>query len=367
MTHEQHFEFMKQTLKLAENGFIQISPSAFRGALLARDGQIVGEGYLANRDAKSPELHAIRAAGDSSQGATLYLNLEPWYDPQASVTQAIIEAQIGHVVIAMQDPNPTVSGKSIQELKNAGIEVTVGVLEKEARQLNEIYVKDTSTRRPFVHMLSAMSLDGKIATSLQDSNNITGTETSNFVHQLRARYDAVMVGVNTILHDNPQLTCKSLRGCDPWRIVIDSEAKTPLNSKVFLRSDPNDPRPPVLMVIGYGAHEERLRSMRHLGAEVIQCPSEDSSHVDLSKLMQLLNKRGITSVLLEGGGTLKSSALEAGIVDKVSFIVAPKIIGGKTALTPVEGDGVSFVSEAFPVHEMTPRFLGSDLLLEGYL
>ena len=165
------------------------------------------------------------------------------------------------------------------------------------------------------------------------------------------------------------LNCKILRGCDPWRIVIDTEAKTPVNSKLFLRSDPDETRAPVLIAISYGAHEDRLRSLRLAGAEILHCPDENSDEprVDLGKLMQMLNKRGITSVLIEGGSTLRAAALEAGIVDKVSFLVAPKLIGGSDALSAVGGEGVGFVHDAWPVHKMQTRQLGQDLLIEGYL
>ncbi|PKL79514.1 MAG: hypothetical protein CVV27_01735 [Candidatus Melainabacteria bacterium HGW-Melainabacteria-1] len=218
-------------------------------------------------------------------------------------------------------------------------------------------------------MLTAMSLDGKIATAMGDSQDITGPEAREFVHSLRARYDAIMIGVNAILQDDPQLNCKSLRGCDPWRVIVDSQARTPVSAKVFLRSYPSDPRPPVLLAISYGAHEEHLRSLRHAGAEIIHCPDEGSPDpkVDLSRLMVQLHRRGITSVLLEGGGTLKAAALQAGIVDKVTCIIAPKIIGGADAKTPVEGEGATIISEAYQLQRMHSRPLGTDLLIEGYL
>lgn len=370
-SQETHEKWMKRALELARNGFIKISPDPFRGALLVKDDEIVGEGYLANREGRDPELHALEAAGDKAKGATLYVNLEPAHGVRngVDVVDALIQAGIGRIVTAMGDPNPNVSGQSLFALKTAGIEVVTGVLAEEARELNEIYAKDVSTRRPFVTMLTAMSLDGKIATAMGDSQDITGAAARDFVHQMRARYDAVLIGVNAILQDDPQLNCKSLRGCDPWRIVVDSQARTPVNSKIFLRSDPSEQRAPVLIAISYGAHEEHLRSLRHAGAEIIHCPDEDSAEpkVDLAKLMIQLNRRGITSVLLEGGGTLKASALQAGIVDKVSFIVAPKLIGGSDAKTPVEGDGATIVSEAVNLKRMTSRALGEDLLIEGYL
>lgn len=366
-----HEKWMRRALDLARTSGQRMAPDPYRGAVLVLDDEIVGEGYQSKRGDREPELNALEAAGPKAKGATLYVNLEPAYGTQhgVDVVDALIEAGIGGIVAAMGDPNPNVSGKSLFALKTAGVQVVTGICEIEARQLNEIYVKDVSTHRPFVNMLTAMSLDGKIATAMGDSQEIAGQAARDFVHQQRGRYDAVLIGVNAILQDDPQLNCKSLRGCDPWRVVVDSQARTPVSSKIFLRSDPNDARPPVIIAISYGAHEEHLRSLRHAGAEIIHCPDESSSEprVDLARLMDHLHRRGITSVLLEGGGTLKSAALKSGIVDKVTFIVAPKIIGGADAKTPVEGEGATIVSEAFSLQRMQSKPLGEDLLIEGYL
>ncbi len=364
---EFHERMMHRVLKLAQKGFIQIAPDPFRGALVAKDKAIVGEGFMANRRDKEPELHALSAAGDKAQGATLYLNLEPAYGK--GVVEQIIAAGIVHVVVAMKEPNPNVAGKSLKALEKAGLEVTTSVLEAEAQELNEIYIKDVSTRRPFVHVLTAMSLDGKTATAMGDSQGITGPEAKEYVQQLRARYDAVMIGVNSILHDDPQLNCKALRGCDPWRIVVDSQARTPTTSRLFLRSDLDESRAPVLIAISYGAHEEHLRSLRHAGAEIIHCPDENSAEprVDLSRLMIQLNKRGITSVLIEGGSTLRGAALEAGIVDKMTFLMAPKIFGSADARSAIDGEGATIVSEARELKRLKARYLGSDIVIEGYL
>ena len=364
---EFHERMMHRVLKLAQKGFIQIAPDPFRGALVAQNKQIVGEGFMANRRDQEPEIYALKAAGEHSQGATLYLNLEPAYGK--GVVEKIIAAGITHVVVAMKDPNPNVSGKSLKTLKNAGLEVTTDVLIDESRELNEIYIKDVSTRRPFVNVLTAMSLDGKTATAMGDSQGITGPESREFVQQLRARYDAVMLGVNSILQDDPQLNCKALRGCDPWRIIVDSQGRTPTSSRIFLRSNPDDSHAPVLIAISYGAHEEHLRSLRHAGAEIIHCPDESSAEprVDLARLMIQLNKRGITSVLIEGGSTLRGAALEAGIVDKMTFLMAPKVFGNADARSAIDGEGATIVSEARELKRLKARYLGSDIAIEGYL
>ena len=325
---------------------------------------------MSNRDDCDPELHAIKAAGEKARGATLYVNLEPAFGLKngLNLVDSIVDAGIVRVVVAMKDPNANVSGKTLRALAAAGIEVETGVLESEARRLNEIYVKDVGTRRPFVNLVTAMSLDGKTATAMGDNEGITGPEAKEYVHQLRARYDAVMIGVNSVLQDDPQLSCKALRGCDPWRIVIDSQGRTPATAKLFLRSDPVESRAPVLIAISYGAHEEHLKSLRHAGAEILHCPDESSAEpkVDLFRLMGQLNKRGITSVLIEGGSTLRAAALEAGIVDKVTFLVAPKIIGGRDASSAIEGNGSTIISEAWQIKDIESRVLGQDLLIEGY-
>jgi diaminohydroxyphosphoribosylaminopyrimidine deaminase/5-amino-6-(5-phosphoribosylamino)uracil reductase len=316
-------------------------------------------------------MHALKAAGERARGATLYVNLEPAYGTSRGVNlvDEIRAAGVSRLVVALRDSNPVVSGKTLEALAASGIEIVEGVGASEAAELNEIYLKEASTRRPFVHLLTAMSLDGKISSRLQDSTGITGPESREYVQQLRARYDAVLIGINTILQDNPMLNCKLLRGCDPWRVIIDTEGKTPLNSKVFLRSDPDEPRPPVLIAISYGAHEDRLRSLRLAGAEILHCPDENSPEprVDLARLMQMLSRRGITSVLIEGGASVRASAIEAGIVDKVSFLVAPKLIGGVEAAPALGGEGAGFVHDAWNVQRMQARSLGADLLIEGYL
>lgn len=370
ISKETQETLMRRTLELARKGFVHIAPDPFRGALIAQGSEPVGEGYLSNRDGCDPELYAIKAAADKAQGATLYVNMEPAFGLKDGVNlvDAIAAAGIVRVVVAMKNPNPNTSGKTLRALQAAGIEVETGLLAAEAQRLNEIYIKDMGTRRPFVNLVTAMSLDGKTATAMGDNEGITGPEAKEFVHQLRARYDAVMIGVNSVLQDDPQLCCKALRGCDPWRIVIDSQGRTPASAKLFLRSDPTESRAPVLIAISYGAHEEHLKSLRHAGAEILHCPDESSSEpkVDLSRLMVQLYKRGITSILIEGGGTLRAAALKAGIVDKVTFLVAPKIIGGSDANSAIEGSGVTIISEAWQIQNIETRALGQDLLIEGY-
>lgn len=365
---------MQRAIELATTAKGNVSPEPMRGAVIALNGQIIGEGFYAHHEAQPAETYALQAAGSKAQGADLYLNLEPAFSfrKEDNVVEHIIAAGIQAVWIALKDPNPRTSGKSITKLEQAGIQVHVGLCEATAQQLNEFYFKDIQTRRPFVTMLTAMSLDGKISTHLGDSSSITSAPAQEYVHRLRADYDAVMIGINTILQDNPQLSCKHRLGHDPWRIIIDSQAKTPINSKLFLRSGITANRPPVMIVTSEQAPEERTTALRHAGAEIIRCSEIDEDmltlhQVDLARLMPLLSKRGIISVLLEGGGTLKAAALTAGIVDKVSFILAPKLIGGEQAPSALGGEGIGFVSEAIGIRDWHHESLGADLLIEGYV
>lgn len=374
MTEAYTTRLMQRAIELAATAKGNVSPEPMRGAVIAQHDQILGEGYYAHHEAQPAELYALQAAGKQAQGASLYLNLEPAfvYRKEDNVIEHILAAGIQDVWIAVKDPNPRTSGKSIEKLEQAGLQVHVGLCADMATQLNEFYFKEIQTRRPFVTMLTAMSLDGKIATHLHDSANITDAPAQEYVHRLRADYDAVMIGINTILQDNPQLSCKHRVGHDPWRIIIDSQAKTPVNSKLFLRSGITANRPPVMIVTSEQAPEERTTALRHAGAEIIRCSEIDEDmltlhQVDLARLMPILSKRGIISVLLEGGSTLKAAALKAGIVDKVCFIVAPKLIGGHQAPSALGGEGVGFVDEAVAIRDWKYSSLGADLLIEGYV
>ncbi|MEB3197366.1 MAG: bifunctional diaminohydroxyphosphoribosylaminopyrimidine deaminase/5-amino-6-(5-phosphoribosylamino)uracil reductase RibD [Candidatus Sericytochromatia bacterium] len=364
--------FMARALELAWQGRGWTSPNPMVGAVVVKDGQIVGEGFHPQVGKPHAEVFALDAAAADAQGATLYVTLEPCahHGRTPPCVERVLQSGIRRVVVAVEDPNPVVSGRGLQMLREAGLEVTCGVLAREAATANERFFKYIRTKRPFVSLKTGMSLDGKIATASGESQWITNETSRGYVQILRGTYDAIMVGVNTVVQDNPRLTCRLPGGRQPLRIIIDSMARTPLNANVFDKPAGTAAlRSHTLVCVGSKAPEERLRALREVGAEILVCPDAgfaSDTHVDLVRLMALLGKREITSILLEGGGTLNAAALEAGIVDKVYVFVAPKLIGGVGAPTMVEGSGVTLLEEAIHLHRMTSTPMGGDMLLEAY-
>ena len=286
------------------------------------------------------------------------------FDPRVgpAVAKAVAEAGVKRCVIAMKDPNPLVSGRGIKILEDAGVEVVCGVLEEEARRLNEAFLKWVPEKMPFVALKTAMTLDGKIATHTGDSQWITGEASRLRVHELRDRYDAILVGIGTVLHDDPSLTTRlpDRQGKNPLRIVLDSMARTPRAAK--LRTDG---AAPTLIAVTARAPQERVAALRQAGAEVLVCG--EGPRVDAQALLKALGEREISSVFVEGGGRVNASLLAAGIVDKVYAFVAPKLVGGRDALTPVEGTGVERLSDAVTLTELAAETVGEDVLLTGYV
>ncbi len=364
-------QHMRRAIELAWQGRGWTSPNPMVGAVLVRDGVIVGEGFHPQVGKPHAEIYALDAAGPEAQGATMYVSLEPCAHQGRTppCVERVIESGVSRVVIATEDPNPLVAGRGIQMLKAAGITVELGVCEEEARQLNERFFKYIRTRRPFVSIKTGMSLDGKIATASGESQWITNNDSRGYVQILRATYDAVMVGVNTVVQDNPRLTCRLPGGRQPVKIIIDSMGRTPTTANLFLKQGTSSLKSNTIICVGQRAPEDRLRALRAAGAEILVCPDgvfNVDTHIDLARLMPLLGKREITSILIEGGGTLNAAALEAGVVDKVYVFVAPKIIGGMGAPTMVEGSGVTLLEEAVQLHRMTCTPMGGDFLLEAY-
>lgn len=365
--------YMRRALALAARGQGRTSPNPLVGAVVVQAGEIVGEGWHQRAGTPHAEVHALAQAGALARGATVYVTLEPCahFGRTPPCTAALLEAGVQRVVAAMVDPNPRVSGQGLATLKAAGVETTVGVLEEEARRLNEAYVKYITTGRPFVLLKGALTLDGKIATSAGDSRWISGPDSRRLVHQLRDEYDAVLVGVNTVLRDDPRLTTRLADWGrtdphrpprDPRRVIVDSQARTPPTAQVLRGGS----AAPTLIATLASAPAERRAALEAAGAEVLLLPARDG-RVDLSALMEELGRREITSVLLEGGGTLNAGALAAGIVDKVLFFIAPKIAGGRDAPTPVEGPGVARMAEAWRVEKLQTRMVGGDVVVEGYV
>jgi diaminohydroxyphosphoribosylaminopyrimidine deaminase/5-amino-6-(5-phosphoribosylamino)uracil reductase len=354
--------FMQMALAQASRGLGRVNPNPLVGAVIVRGNNIIGSGYHELFGGPHAEINAIRNANSSIEGATMYVTLEPCshYGKTPPCADALIEAKIARVVIAMKDPNPWVSGKGIERLKDNGVEVVVGVLEKEAQELNRIFIRYIQTKLPYVVMKSAMSLDGKIATATGHSQWISCTESRQYVHALRNELMGIMVGVNTVIADDPELTTRmdGVKGRSPIRIVVDSKGRIPLSAKMLIDGSLN----PVIIATTSGFPEEKRLSLEQSGHKVLAMP-ERYGHVDLQKLMHELGELGIDSILLEGGGTLNESALKNGIVDEIQFIIAPLLLGGRDAISPVEGAGFNTVDEGIRLDQLTTRRMGKDILV----
>lgn len=356
--------YMKTALTLAARARGRTSPNPMVGAVVVKEGKIIGRGYHLKAGTPHAEIHALNEAGQEAKGATLYVTLEPCchHGRTGPCTEAVINASVARVVTAMADPNPLVSGKGIKRLREAGIEVTLGVMEKEAMELNEVFIKYITTGRPFVVAKAAMSLDGKIATRSGKSKWITGPAARAYGHQLRDRYDAILVGIGTVLADDPSLTTRlpGGGGRDPVRVILDSRARiSPQATVLTQQSDA-----PTIIAVTAAAPPERLKALRQTGAVVLVV--NEGPRVDLTELMKILGSKGITSVLIEGGAGVHSSAIGAGLVDKAAWFIAPKIIGGTTAPGPVGGTGADDPSGAAALERIRVKRLEPDILLEGY-
>lgn len=349
---------------LARRGYT--APNPMVGAVLVKDGRIVGEGYHRLAGLPHAEVEALRRAGENARGATLYVTLEPCshWGRTPPCADALIEAGVRCVYAAMQDPNPLVAGKGFEQLRSAGVEVHVGVLETQARQLNEIFAKYHTVGMPFVTVKEALSLDGKIATRTGDSKWITDEPARRLVHRLRARHDAIMVGIGTVLKDDPLLTVRlpRLKEAPPrLRIIVDSSLRCPDEAQVL-----NTEHSPTLIATTSSASPSRVQSLRERGVQVEILPADAVGRVDLHALMRLLAQRGVTGVLCEGGGTLIAGLLARKLVDKVVFFYAPCLIGGRGAPTAVEGDGFALVGDSLRLDRVHWRRVGRDMMVQGY-
>ncbi len=359
---------MRRALDLASDGWGRTRPNPLVGCVIVRDDTILAEGF----HAAAGQAHAERAAIDqarekglSLRGATLYVNLEPCshYGRTPPCADLIIETGIGRVVVALEDPNPLVAGRGIQALREAGIDVTLGVLEDQARQLNEIFIKYITTGKPFVILKAAISLDGKIATRSRESKWISGPKARELVHLWRSRAAAILVGINTVVEDNPSLTTRmaDARGADPLRVIVDSKGRLCDTHRVFNPASSAG----VLVATTSAMDESHAERLTAAGATVLTLDGPDG-RVDLSALMNHLGQTGVDCVLLEGGGQLNEAFLRAGLVDRIMLFMAPIIIGGSTAVSCFHGRGIDHLTEAIPVARMTIQPLGDDFLIEGY-
>jgi len=359
--------FMRQALELAARARGRTSPNPMVGAVIVKSGKIIGEGYHHQAGTPHAEIHAINSAGENAKGAELYVTLEPCCHRGRTppCTKAVIQAGISTVIMAMHDPNPLVAGKGKAELEANGITVNSGLLEQEARKLNEFYIKYITTGLPFVMLKSAMSLDGKIATYTGKSKWITSEISRRKVHELRDAVDAILVGVGTVIADNPSLTTRLMdkEGKDAIRIIVDSQARIPLPSRVLHL----DSTTPTLIVVTPKTPEDKISRLKTVGAEVIVIPERNDGKVNLKALMETLGRRKVTSVMIEGGSEINASVLKEGIADKVMMFIAPKFIGGKTAPGPIGGQGIEQLSNSIELQNIQVAKMGEDILVEGYI
>lgn len=353
-------EYMRHAIRLARQGCGWVNPNPLVGAVIVKDGKIIGQGC----HRKCGELHAERDAlancQTSTAGATLYVTLEPCchYGRTPPCTQAIIESGISRVVVGSSDPNPLAAGKGIGILRSHGIEVIENVAGDECGKLNESFFHYIQNRTPYVVMKYAMTMDGKIATRTGESQWITSSAARHRVHEDRHRYSAIMVGAGTVLTDDPMLTCRLENSRNPLRIICDTSLRTPLQAKIVTTTD----TAPTLIATAI-TDTNRHRPYLDAGCEVMVLPQKDY-HIDLNSLMQRLGEKQVDSILLEGGGTLNWSALQSGIVNKVQTYIAPKLFGG-SGKTPVEGIGVDDPEEAFLLGKPVITWVGEDILLES--
>jgi diaminohydroxyphosphoribosylaminopyrimidine deaminase/5-amino-6-(5-phosphoribosylamino)uracil reductase len=367
-------EHMKLALRLAARGEGWVSPNPMVGAVVVKDGAVVGKGYHRRVGAPHAEVEALRQAGDAARGADLYVTLEPCnhHGRTPPCTRAILAAGVGRVVCATPDPNPQVAGNGAAFLAAQGVTVEEGLLAGEARRLNEAWFKWTATGLPFVIAKAACSLDGKIATATGESQWLTGEPARAYGHRLRHASDAILVGIDTVLADDPQLTTRLPRGRgkDPIRIVLDSRLRIPLTAKLLHL----DSSAPTWVACTVAAPKEKIRALKDLGAEVLVLPAADTvestpgaGRIALPPLLQLLGRQQVQSVLVEGGAQVLGAFFEAKLVDKFYFFYAPIFLGGQEAPGVLGGPGIAHLKGAPRARDLMVRRIGHDLLISGYL
>ena len=363
MNREGDARYMRRAVELAGRGLGLTSPNPVVGAVAVRGGEIVGEGFHQRAGEAHAEVSALAAAGPRAEGATLYVTLEPCvhHGKTPPCVDGILQAGVGRVVVAVQDPNPLVNGRGLERLRDAGVDVTVGVEQEAATRLNRPFFKYITTGRPFVTLKVAMTLDGKIADREGSSRWITGEAARGLVHRMRSQADAILVGIGTVLKDDPGLTVRLERPWprEPFRVVVDSRLRTPPDARLIRAGRPDR----VIVACVDLAPPERAKRLDAQGIQLLSLPGSDG-RVDLAGLMAALGARQIVSVLAEGGSEIGAALLEQGLVDRVAWFVAPCLLGGQAAPGPVGGAGRR-LKEALHLRNVTWTPVGDDLLVEG--
>jgi len=359
-------KYMRTALQLAARAAGRTSPNPMVGAVVVKGGRVIASGWHQKAGEPHAEAIALRKAGKAAKGATLYVTLEPCSHTSKRTppcSPLVIASGVKRVVVAMIDPNPRVSGGGIRAIRKAGIEVTTGVLEAEARRLNEAFIKQVTTGMPFVTMKIAQTLDGKIATSTGESKWITGEAARREGHRLRDIHDAILVGVATVLADDPSLTTRIPGGRDPLRVIVDSNLRTPPNAKIIRQ---RSSAKTCIATLERSTTNKKLEALLDAGAEVLLAKGREG-RIDLRSLLRVLGSFGITSVLIEGGAEVHASALKAGIVDKVILFIAPTLMTGKDSYSSIGGVSPSKLARAVKLRDLTVSTIGPDLMIEGYI
>lgn len=358
---DQHEKYMKRALALAGSAMGHTSPNPMVGCVVVKDGKIVAEGCHEKYGEFHAERNALTRCAEDVSGASMYVTLEPCCHTGKTppCTDIIIEKKIGKVYVGAMDPNPKVAGNGVRILREHGIEVETGILEEECLRINEIFFHYIRTGFPFVAMKYAMTLDGKIASVSGDSKWVTGEKAREHVHLLRKKYSAIMAGVDTVIADDPMLNCRIEEGVNPVRIICDSHLRIPMESQIIRSAD----RIRTIVAYAEGAEETARKRLETTGVELIK--TENTEQVFLPRLFQKLGERKIDSVLVEGGGTLHGSLLISGCVSRVYAYIAPKLVGGSVAKSPVGGKGMQTMAEAKELSDIEILSLGEDICMTG--
>lgn len=355
-------KYMRLAMQLAGNAIGRTSPNPLVGAVIVKDNRVVGCGWHRKAGTPHAEVHALNQAGELAQGADVYVTLEPCahYGKTPPCAKALVEAKVKNVYGGLLDVNPKVAGKGFKILENAGIHVEYGFLQDELRKQNEVFFKWIEHKKPFIVLKAAMTLDGKIATATGQSKWITNETSRAYGYKLRDIYDGIMVGINTVIEDNPMLTARVDGGKNPIRIVVDSSLKIDINANVV-----QDKSAKTIIATTDKANKDKILKLQAQDVDVIVVDKDENDKVDIEKLLDILGQQNICSILVEGGATLSGSFVAKKLVDKVYFFIAPKIIGGKEAKTPVAGTGILNLQEALALKDIQIEKLEEDVLIIG--
>lgn len=355
-------KYMRLAMQLAGNAIGRTSPNPLVGAVIVKDNRVVGCGWHRKAGTPHAEVHALNQAGELAQGADVYVTLEPCahYGKTPPCAKALVEAKVKNVYGGLLDVNPKVAGKGFKILEDAGIHVEYGFLQDELRKQNEVFFKWIEHKKPFVVLKAAMTLDGKIATATGQSKWITNETSRAYGYKLRDIYDGIMVGINTVIEDNPMLTARVDGGKNPIRIVVDSSLKIDINANVV-----QDKSAKTIIATTDKADKDKILKLQAQNVDVIVVDKDENDKVDIEKLLNILGQQNICSILVEGGATLSGSFVAKKLVDKVYFFIAPKIVGGKEAKTPVAGTGILNLQEALALKDIQIEKLEEDILIIG--